>query len=159
MIAIRKLLDKCLEFICSVVFVVMILVVLYQIFVRTVLGNPNTVTEEFVKFSLVWLSLLASAYVVGKRSHLSVSLLSDHLNPQKQRILDTVVQILFVLFAAVVMIFGGFKAVSVTMGQLSPSLGIPMGLIYLAVPVSGILILVYSLLNLIQGKPQEESEG
>ncbi|SNU86522.1 TRAP-type C4-dicarboxylate transport system, small permease component [Streptococcus merionis] len=53
MIAIRKLLDKCLEFICSVVFVVMILVVLYQIFVRTVLGNPNTVTEEFVKFSLV----------------------------------------------------------------------------------------------------------
>ncbi len=57
------------------------------------------------------------------------------------------------------MIFGGFKAVSVTMGQLSPSLGIPMGLVYLAVPVSGILILVYSLLNLIQGKPQDESEG
>lgn len=158
MIAIRKLLDKCLEIVCSVVFVAMILVVLYQIFVRAVLGNPNTITEEFVKFSLVWLSLLASAYVVGKRSHLSVSLLSEHLNLKNQKILDTIVQLLFVIFAAVVMIFGGFKAVSVTMGQLSPSLGIPMGIVYLSVPVSGILILIYSVLNLLQGKPQEESE-
>ena len=29
--------------------------------------NPSTLTEEFVRFALVWLAMLASAYVVGKR--------------------------------------------------------------------------------------------
>ncbi len=48
------------------------------------------------------------------------------------------------------MVYGGWNAVTLTMGQISPSLGIPMGYVYLSVPVSGVLIIVYSLINLIE---------
>ncbi|WP_396335542.1 TRAP transporter small permease, partial [Enterococcus faecium] len=41
----------------------MVAVVLWQVFSRTVLGNPNTVTEELVRFGLVWFAMLSSAYV------------------------------------------------------------------------------------------------
>ncbi|MGC6767993.1 TRAP transporter small permease [Enterococcus sp. LJL128] len=153
---VRNILDKCLEVFGAVLLAVMILVVLYQVFARTVLNNPNTITEEFVRFGLVWLSMLASAYVVGKRSHLAVTLLSDHLKGGNKRLLEIVVQILFLLFAAVIMVFGGWKAVTVTMGQISPSLSIPMGYVYLAVPISGVIMFIYSLLNLLE-KPVEES--
>ncbi|CZQ91635.1 TRAP transporter small permease [Trichococcus ilyis] len=154
---IRMTLDKLLELVCSAIFVVMIATVLYQIFTRTVLNNPNTLTEEFVRFGLVWLSMLALAYVVGKRSHMSVTLLSDNLNEANQRKLEIVVQVLFLIFAAVIMVYGGWKAMSVTMGQISPSLSLPMGYVYLAVPVAGGFMFIYSLLNLLQGKELNEN--
>jgi len=154
---IRTLLDKTLEFVCSSVLVIMIVTTLYQIFTRTVLNNPNTVTEEFVRFGLVWLSMLALAYVVGKRSHLAVTLLSDHLTVDNKRLLERVIQILFLVFAAVIMVYGGWKAVSVTVGQISPSLSLSMGYVYAAVPVSGFIMFVYSLLNLLEGKDLVEN--
>ncbi|WP_086347878.1 TRAP transporter small permease [Candidatus Enterococcus clewellii] len=156
--AVRNALDKFLEIFGSVLLTVMILVVLYQVFTRTVLNSPNTVTEELVRFGLVWLSMLASAYVVGKRSHLAVTMLSDHLSGSNKRLLEIVVQVLFLVFAAVIMVFGGWKAVTVTMGQISPSLSIPMGYVYLAVPVSGVIMFIYSLLNLLEQPVKEESE-
>ena len=92
------------------------------------------------------------AYVVGKRSHLAVTLLSDNLSGPNKRLLEIVIQSLFLVFAALIMVYGGWKAVSVTTGQISPSLSLSMGYVYLSVPVSGFIMFVYSLLNLIQGK-------
>ena len=153
-----KVLDKCLKYFVRLLLAVMILVVLYQVFTRTVLNNPNTVTEEFVRFGLVWLSMLASAYVVGKKSHLAVTMLSDNLTGSKKRLLEVVVQVLFLIFAAVIMIFGGWKAVTVTMGQVSPSLSLSMGYVYLAVPVAGVFMFIYSLLNLFDEHQEVEAE-
>ena len=51
-------------------------------------------------------------------------------------------------FAAVIMIYGGIQITSLTMSQRTASLGIPMGYVYLIVPLSGVLILVYSIMNM-----------
>ncbi|MDA3964607.1 TRAP transporter small permease [Enterococcus thailandicus] len=145
----KKIMNQLLEIIGAVLLLVMVSVVLWQVFSRTVLGNPNTVTEEFVRFGLVWFAMLSSAYVVGQKAHLAVTILSEKLTGTKSWVLEIVVQTLFLLFAAIIMVYGGLNAVTLTMGQLSPSLGIPMGYVYLSVPVSGCLIIVYSLINLI----------
>lgn len=50
----KMILNKVLEILGAVLLVGMVAVVLWQVFSRTVLGNPNTVTEEFVRFGLVW---------------------------------------------------------------------------------------------------------
>ncbi|MGC3794963.1 TRAP transporter small permease, partial [Enterococcus faecium] len=55
----------------------MVAVVFWLVFSRTVLGNPNTVTEELVRFGLVWFAMLSSAYVVGQKAHLAVTVLSE----------------------------------------------------------------------------------
>lgn len=154
--SIRIILDKLLEFICSAMLVFMIFIVLYQIFTRVVLNNPNTITEETVRFLLVWLSLLSTSYVVGKKSHLAVTLLSEKLSTKNQKMLDFIVQILFFIFAATVMVYGGIKSVLVTLVQYSPSLSLPMGYIYLAVPISGILICLYTLLNIVEQLKERE---
>ncbi len=145
---IRKILDKVLEILCSSLLVFMVLIVLYQIFTRVVLNNPNTITEELVRFLMVWVSLLSSAYVVGKKSHLAVTLLSEKLNIEHRRLLDLIVQVLFLLFSLTVMVYGGIKSFGVTLVQLSPSLSLPMGYIYLSVPISGLLICIYTVLNI-----------
>ena len=144
----KVILNKVLEILGAVLLVGMVAVVLWQVFSRTVLGNPNTVTEELVRFGLVWFAM-SSAYVVGQKAHLAVTVLSEKLSGKKSKILEVVVQSLFLVFAAMIMVYGGWNAVTLTMGQISPSLSIPMGYVYLSVPVSGILIIIYSLINLI----------
>lgn len=84
-----------------------------------------------------------------KKARLAVTVLSEKLTGKKSKILEVVVQSLFLVFAAMIMVYGGWNAVTLTMGQISPSLSIPMGYVYLSVPVSGVLIIIYSLINLI----------
>lgn len=146
----KKSLNRILEIVGSGLLVGMIIVVLWQVFSRTVLGNPNTITEELVRFGLIWFAMLASAYVVGQKGHLAVTLLSEKLTGRNRKLLEIIVQCLFLLFALTIMMYGGWNAVTLTMGQISPSLSIPMGYVYLAVPVSGGLIIIYSLINLVE---------
>ncbi|MFZ4460899.1 TRAP transporter small permease, partial [Enterococcus gallinarum] len=78
-----------------------------------------------------------------QKAHLAVTVLSEKLTGKKSKILEVVVQSLFLVFAAMIMVYGGWNAVTLTMGQISPSLSIPMGYVYLSVPVSGVLIIIY----------------
>ncbi|MEY8446406.1 TRAP transporter small permease [Enterococcus ratti] len=144
----KMVINKVLEILGAALLLGMIVIVLWQVFARTVLGTPNTITEELVRFGLVWFAMLSSAYVVGQKAHLAVTILSEKLSGKKSKALEIIVQCLFLAFA-IIMGYGGWKAVTLTMSQLSPSLSIPMGYVYLSVPVSGGLIIIYSLLNLI----------
>jgi TRAP-type C4-dicarboxylate transport system permease small subunit len=146
----KKIVDKVLKVVTSTLFLIMVAITFWQVISRYVLNNPSTITEEFLRFSLIWLSMLAAAYVVGKKSHIAFTLLSDNLKNSKKIVIDIVIQASFFVFAAVIMVYGGGKAVSLTMAQISPSLNVPMGLVYLSLPVSGILIIFYSFLNLLE---------
>ncbi|WP_077622405.1 TRAP transporter small permease [Sediminibacillus massiliensis] len=146
--SVKKYLDKTLLFVTSSLFLVMVTITTWQVMARYIFQNPSTVTEEFLRFSLIWLSMLTAAYVVGKRTHIKFTLVSDRLKGSKKRGLEIFIQAMFLVFSLGIMVFGGGKAVSLTMAQLSPSLGIPMGFVYLALPVSGVLIAFYSALNL-----------
>lgn len=148
MIKIKKYVDKTLLIITGSLFLVMVVVMMWQVISRYILNNPTTITEEFLRFSLIWLSMLATAYVVGQKNHIAITFLRDRLKDRNKLALEIFVQAIFLLFASIIMLFGGIRAVSLTMAQISPSLGLPMGLVYLALPVSGILILFYSILNL-----------
>ena len=56
-------------------------------------------------------------------------------------------ELMVALFAAGVMIFGGYKQVTSQMIQMDAALQIPMGIIYSAVPVSACFILFYFIYN------------
>lgn len=144
----RKYLNRTLEFITCTLIMVMVFMMIWQVISRYVFNNPSDVTGEFLRFSLVWFSLLAGAYVVGKKSHIAITFLSDRLKGNKKLILEITIQASFIVFAFI-MLFGGIKAVSLTMAQISPSLSLPMGYVYLSLPVSGVLILLYCLFNLL----------
>ncbi|WP_100407479.1 TRAP transporter small permease [Bacillus solitudinis] len=146
----KKYVDKTLLIITGILFLVMVAVMTWQVISRYLLNDPSTLTEEFLRYSLVWLSILAAAYVVGQKNHIAITFLSERLKDQKKLVLDIGIQVIFLLFAAIIMVYGGTKAVSLTMAQLSPSLGLPMGLVYLSLPVGGILIIFYSIVNLIE---------
>jgi TRAP-type C4-dicarboxylate transport system permease small subunit len=145
----KKIVDRILETLTVTLFLVMIVVASWQVISRFILNSPSTITEEFLRFSLIWLAMLAAAYVIGRNTHIAITFLRDKLKDRSRVKLDIFVQIIFVLFAVIIMLFGGGKATTLTMGQLSPSLGIPMGLIYLSLPISGVFSLFYTTYNIV----------
>ncbi len=144
----RGTLDKALEAVIIFLSGLMVVVGAYQILVRYLFNKPSTVSEELLTYAFGWMSLLAAAYMFGKNGHMRMGFLADKAEGSSKRTLEMISQCLIFGFAAVIMIYGGIQITSLTMSQRTASLGIPMGYVYLIVPLSGVLILVYSIMNM-----------
>jgi len=151
--SLRRTLDRLLATALSAIMAALVLAVLWQVFTRFVLRDAASWTEELARYLLVWLSLLGAAYAVGSRLHLAVDLLPGRLRGRARRRLERVINGGVLLVAVAILGIGGSRLVWVTLvlGQDSPALGIPLGWVYLALPLSGILIAVYAGLDLVFG--------
>lgn len=147
---VRTVLDRVVVTVCSIWLLAMVAMTCWQIISRYLLGAPSTYTEEFLRFSLVWVSMLAMTYVAGLRKHVRFTLFSDKASGYLQRYWQVLIELAFLAFAIFILIQGGYNASSITMSQISPSLSLPMGYVYSALPVAGCLLAAYSLLNCIQ---------
>jgi TRAP-type C4-dicarboxylate transport system permease small subunit len=146
--AIRSVLDRLTGAFCCVLLSVMIVVVVWQVVSRYVLNDPSTFSEELLRFGVIWLSLIGAAYVAGRNKHMSINILVEHATGRKRTALQILIQVFFLLFALGILLPGGIRAVGLTGQQFSPVLQIPMSYIYAAIPTSGVLIAIYSLLNI-----------
>jgi TRAP-type C4-dicarboxylate transport system permease small subunit len=151
-LAIHKFLNKLLEPVLMTVLSTLVFVVLWQVFSRYVLQSPSTATDEVARFLLMWLTLLGAAWVVGQRGHLAIDLLSDKLSIKNALRLQRSLIVLMALFTMAVLLVGGINLVHVTLTleQTSTVLQVPMGYVYLALPVSGIFMLGFSLCAFIE---------
>ncbi|MGL5329189.1 MAG: TRAP transporter small permease [Peptostreptococcaceae bacterium] len=146
--ALRKGLDKVLEFVCCTLLALMTIFATWQVASRYVFNKPSTVTEELVLICFVWMGLLGAAYVFGKQEHMRMSFLMDKFSEENQNKIKVFSEVVVILFATLVLVFGGFRMSQLSMEQLSSSLQIPMGYVYLALPLSGVITIVYNVLNI-----------
>jgi TRAP-type C4-dicarboxylate transport system permease small subunit len=116
--------------------------VLWQVFTRFVLSDPSSYTEELARYLLIWIGLLGAAYASGRRMHLAIDLLPRRLKGARKAALAVIVRVCVLAFALAVLVAGGLRLVLLTLrlGQRSAALGVPIGLVYMALPVSGVLI-------------------
>lgn len=127
----------------------MVIVLAWQVFSRYALNAPSVSSEEILRSSVVWLSLLGAAYSCGKGTHMSIELIRDLVGPRAKRGFEMLVPVSFIVFAGGVMIPGGLRAMEIAGGQTTAVLRLPMALIYASLPASGVLFIIYSLLNLV----------
>ena len=146
---IRKAMNTVVSTICIVLFAVMVVVGTYQIITRFVFNNPSTISEELLTYTFAWMAIFSSAYVFGKRDHMRMTFVADKLPKEQRKILEIVIELLIIAFAVIVLIYGGFTIMGLTMTQKTASLGVMMGVIYAVVPICGILIAIYGVLNVI----------
>ncbi len=148
----RKAVDRVLEFVLIVIMSAMTLNVLWQVFSRFLLRSPSSYTEELARYLLIWLGLLGTAYGVSRGAHLAIDLLPAHLGVRNRHLLQLILNLLMALFAIPVLVIGGVHLVAVTLAyhQASPTLPIELGWVYLAIPLSGMLIVFYAFLGVLE---------
>lgn len=148
---IKDVVDGALGWLLAGLMGLSVLNVTWQVFSRYVLKNPSAYTEELARYLLIWIGLLGSAYAVGRGMHLAIDLLPQALHGPSRRRLDQVIAMFVLLFAATVLVWGGAKLVWMTLylGQNSAAMRIPLGYVYLAVPVSGALMIYYAIVQIV----------
>jgi len=145
---VKNFLDKVLETIVMVCVALLVLDVLWEVFTRQVLKHQSLWTEELATFLLMWVALLGAAVALGLGRHLGIDYFVGKISKGKRTFIDIIVFLLILLFAGYVMLYGGIDLVTRTfmLGQVSPVWKIKMGYVYLAVPVSGFFMMIYSFL-------------
>jgi TRAP-type C4-dicarboxylate transport system permease small subunit len=142
-------LAKSAEFVMVSLTFLMIVLVTYQVFERYVLHYTPPWSEELAVYSMIWFGVLGIAIGVRTKSHMSLHFFADKLPYRIQSILELVKYLLILAYLGV-LIYEGINMVQLTMAQKSPAMGIPVGFVYLALPVSAVLMVIFTLESLVQ---------
>ncbi len=150
--SIKKKLDIILKWVLVFIMATMTINVLWQVFSRFVLQNPSSITEELARYMLIWLGILGASYVAGQKMHLAIDLLSTKLKGKSKSYLEIVIQLSILLFSFFVMVIGGFRLVQITLtlNQISAALQIPLGYVYMIIPISGIIMMFYAVTFIVE---------
>ena len=143
----KKLFDRVLEASCIALMSVMTILVSYQVITRYIFNKPSAVSEVLARYMFVWMVLLCAAYVFGLREHMNIPFVKDKLPPRGRIVCDIISEVIIALFGLGVMVSGGYAGAMRQMGQLDSALQISMGIIYAAIPLSGISIVFYFFYN------------
>ena len=148
----HSLMVSALEKFLVFTFAVLTVDVLWGVFSRYVLGAQSRWTEELAIYLLVWISLLGASVTYGEKGHLGVDYFVGKFDPAAQKVAAVAVELLTLFFAAFALVYGGYALVVKTLEaeQMSPALGVPMGYLYLAAPLSGVFFVLFSIESLIE---------
>lgn len=149
--SVRKIIDKALEWMLVFLMSILVLDVLWQVMSRYIMSSPSSYTDELAGYLLIWVGLLGAAYVAGKREHLAIDLLLQRSSKNRKFKLEITISVIVILFAIVVMVIGGSWLVYTRffLTVKSAALGLPLGVVYLVLPISGLLIAYFDIDNII----------
>jgi TRAP-type C4-dicarboxylate transport system permease small subunit len=147
-------LNRVLEVFLVFLMVVLVTDVLWQVFSRYLLSSPSSFTDELAGFLLIWVGVLGAAYVAGRKEHLAIDILVQRSPPARQRLLLYIIHSLIFLFALSVMVTGGVVLMYTrfVLQVKSAALQLPLGYVYIVLPISGLIIMYYEVLHIINLK-------
>ena len=154
----KKILTSILNILAGASFLAMVILTCWQVFTRYVLKNPSAWSEELVSYLFAWASLLGSVLVTSERGHMNIPILIERSGEKGQKFLNILCELIGFLFSAVILVYGVIRISSLAMGQMTSSLGIPVGMFYVILPLCGILNIIYTILNILEisGYRQDE---
>ena len=131
--------DKAVEALVAMLMAALVVLVFLAVFFRYVLNDPLTWSEEVGRICLVWVSFLG-AYLAHRRAdHIAVTALLQGLPDRVRMVVRLAVTVLLFGFLAVLVWYGGQYALRF-IAATTPLLDIPVGAVYLAMPLSALLI-------------------
>jgi TRAP-type C4-dicarboxylate transport system permease small subunit len=157
---ITDFLDRVFQRLLASLMVLMVVCVTWQVISRYALNSPSSWTEELARFCLIWIGLLGAAYAYHLKMHLGLDLLALKLTAVGAKRLRKILHSLSMLFALVVMVYGGINLVLMTyeLQQYSAAMGWPMFAVYLCLPISGVMLVMYAVLDWVSLSAQEASK-
>jgi len=152
----RAVLNAVAEKLSIGILAVMVVLVVSQVIARYCFQSPIPWTEQLSKYMFVWLVLISGSYMFGQRGHMNISFFKGKLPKQVQTVLDYVSELILLVFAGAVLLAGGYMALKIGIPQKDAALQISMGYVYSALPISGVLTLLYAVCNLAELSQKEK---
>ena len=154
-----KTVNRIIETIMAVLIVCMVGANFWQIFTRFVLNHAADWTEEFMRYALIWLTMLGVPYAYGKNQHIAIEFIVDTFSEKGKKLNAIFIETLILILSVSVFIIGGIMVTLNAKGQLSAALQMPMEFYYMGVPVAGFLMVFYTVPRLMEQVRQIKNES
>lgn len=150
--AIRRFLTRSLEILLIAAVAMLVLDVVWGVFTRYVLNEQAKWSEELARFLLIWVSLLGGALAFSSKEHLGVDYFVGKLDAEARRGMALFTHGVVLFFASAIFVYGGARVVidALTLEQTTPALGWKMGYVYLALPISGLFMMLFTVDNFLE---------
>jgi TRAP-type C4-dicarboxylate transport system permease small subunit len=132
-----------------VLMLVMTVTVFLQIVFRYVFNIPLGWSEELARFSFVWVSFFGASALMRVREHVNVTVFVDNFPPRLRAVCVLVANLCALIFAYYFVV-GGIALTTNEWAQLAPAMQIPMGWVYVVIPISAVLMATWIVLQTIE---------
>ncbi|MEB3101014.1 TRAP transporter small permease [Ferviditalea candida] len=120
-----------------------IALIFYGVLMRYVFNSPKAWVEEVSSYLVIWGALLGISVALRNDHHIQIDMLYDKLPASAKRWVDLFANFVGILFSVFYAYYGYLLvAKRYTSGMVSMDVGIPMWIVYLILPISGILFLL-----------------
>ena len=133
------------RFVCAALLATSCTLVFANVVLRYGFGMSLAWAEEVSRYMMIWLSFLGAGLALREGAHIAVETLPDSLSPALARVVRGLVVLLMAAFLALIL-WLGWQYAQFAMMQRTPVLRLPVGYIYLAIPVGMALMLIHLLL-------------
>jgi TRAP-type C4-dicarboxylate transport system permease small subunit len=125
------------------ILVAMATIVFVNVVLRFTTDRSLLFVEEAARYLMIWLTFLGAGPVLRYGGHLGIDTLQERLPRQAATIRGAIFAILLGFFAF--MVWVGVRYALFAWGQTTPVLGIPIGAVYLAMPIGFALAILHLL--------------
>ena len=140
----KRILSNAVEWVCMVLMVVLSVDLFLGVFSRYVMVRTFTWYDEIARGCFVWLTLLGAAVGVKRHAHFRLQIIVDRLSPRLRQATVFLLPLVVIIFAGV-LIQQGLVFLELGKFQQTPVMGLPKTWIYVAIPIGGVLMILYSL--------------
>jgi TRAP-type C4-dicarboxylate transport system permease small subunit len=140
----RWVLGKGVDYLTAILLAVMTVLVFLQVLFRYWLELPLDWGEEVSRYLFIWSAMLGAAIAAKRRAHFGIDFLVKALPSSVQTAIAVGVNLCICALMGVVAVQGTKLALS-NLSQISPTLSIPMGVPYAAIPACALLMLIYTI--------------
>lgn len=140
-----RILFKVLEWFAMVCMVVLALVVFLDVILRYVFNQGFSWTQEMATLMLAWISLVGMAIGVLEKLHINIEMFTAKLPAKALSALESLNHIIIAAFGGA-MVYFGIIIMDMTKKSTMPATKLPSSVLYIILPLSGLLILVNALL-------------
>lgn len=145
----KRMGDTLLERVAMAMFLLLVLVTLFQVLSRYVFPVPISFTEEVGRFLFIWVSFLGAAIVMNRDEHIRLDLFQGRVPPRAYDALRIAVYALIVVFSVGILLTSR-DLLGVASRQTAAVSRISMGVVYVVLPLSALLMMGYALTHLIR---------
>jgi TRAP-type C4-dicarboxylate transport system permease small subunit len=133
-------------------FLFIFLVVMAQIVCRYFLLSPLVWSEELSRAVFIWVSLMGWVLATRNGSHIRITFFANRLPAPLERALAVFMQLMTVAFLVVLGVYGSIMTWRTLGRSLITIPSVPIGLLYLSLPVTALLGVFYNIFDLVAGR-------
>ena len=136
--------DRTLNIVVAVILAVLTLTTFAQVLLRYVFGGALDWSVELARYLFLWFCFLGFSITLRRGGHVSVRFIVDLFPLWVQRMLLIISDISIFIFLGFITVEGGLLT-HIIKNNISPVMQISMGYVYIVIPISGILLIIYLL--------------